>query len=109
MGSLQREHGERHTRFLTSRQRPNQLQTTRRDVVNIHTPRELTVHLPSHAGDLEVAQMLTIFLFSLPGELVRQELDGRHRGDQVVHVMLREVASANCVSRNRTLQSDPWR
>ena len=72
MRPLERKHRERDARFLTSRERANLLQA-------------------SHAGYLEVSQVRAILLFSLPGELARQELYRRHLRDEVVDVVLGEV------------------
>ena len=72
MRPLKREHRKRDTRFLTSGQRADWLQT-------------------GHAGYLEVAQVLAVLLLGLPGELARQELYGRHLRNEVVDVVLGEV------------------
>ena len=74
MRPLKREHRKRDTRFLTSRQGADWLQT-------------------GHAGYLEVAQVLAVLLLGLPGELACQELHGRHLRDQVVDVVLGEVST----------------
>lgn len=50
------------------------------------------VNVPSHAADLEVTEMRAILLLRLARELVREELYGAHGGDEVVNVVLREVA-----------------
>ena len=52
--------------------------------------------LPSHAADLEVTKVRTVFLFRLSGEFGSEELHRRHRRDEVVNVMLREVSAARC-------------
>jgi hypothetical protein len=50
-------------------------------------------NVPCHTADLEVAQVRAIFLLGLPRELAREELDGAHRGDEVVDVVLCKVAT----------------
>ena len=73
---MQREHGKRHARFLASTQGANGLQSC-------------------HPGDLEVSQVLTVFLLCFARELVRKELDRVHRRNQRVHMMLCKVASVS--------------
>ena len=46
-----------------------------------------------HTRDLEVTQMRAVLLLCLSRELVRQELHRRHIGDEVVNVVLCEVAT----------------
>ena len=84
MWALQREHGKCHTRFLPSAQGADRLQSR-------------------HPGDLEVAEVLAVFLLRLSWEPVREELDGVHGGNQRVHMVLRKVATVTGgrVSRGR--------
>lgn len=53
---------------------------------------------PGHTTDLEVAQMLTVLLFSFPREFRGQELDRVHCRNEVVDMVLREVAAARRMS-----------
>lgn len=56
---------------------------------------------PSHTTDLEVTQMLTVLLFSFPREFRGQELNRVHRRDEVVDMVLREVAAERRMSTRR--------
>ena len=49
--------------------------------------------VPSHAANLEVAQVAAVLLLSLSRELRCKELHRRHRRYEVVDVVLREVAN----------------
>ena len=48
---------------------------------------------PCHSTDLEIAKVRSIFLLRLSGEFVSQKLYRVHRRDEVVYVVLGEVAS----------------
>lgn len=52
---------------------------------------------PRHTTDLEIPQVPSILLFRPSRELRREELHGRHCGDERVDVVLREVATTRCV------------
>ena len=48
--------------------------------------------IPSHSGDLEIAQMRAVLLFCLSRKPGLKELNWIHSWDKGVDVMLREVA-----------------
>ena len=84
MWPLQRQQRKRDARLLASTQGPDRLQ-------------------PRHASDLEIAQVLTVLLLRLSWELGREELDGVHRRNERVYVVLRKVATAPSGSLVRLL------
>lgn len=61
-----------------------------------------TGSVPGHTADLEVTQVRTVLLFGLARELVRKELYRTHRRDEIIYVVLCEVASVD-----RWSESDP--
>ena len=76
MRSQQRQDRKRDARLLASAQGADGLQ-------------------PGHAADLEVAQVLAVLLLCFPREFVRQELNGVHRRNERVHVVLCKVSPAS--------------
>ena len=93
MRPLEREYCERNTRLLTSGQGSNHLQA----IGDSSQPARLHVMVldpvPSHAANLEVAQVAAVLLLSLSRELRCKELHRRHRRYEVVDMVLREVAN----------------
>ena len=75
MRPLQRQYRKRDARLLASAQRADGLQAR-------------------HAADLKVPQVLAVLLLRFSRELVREELDGVHRRNERVHVVLCKVAAA---------------
>jgi len=75
MRLLQRQRRKRNARLLASAQGADGLQSC-------------------HAGDLEVAQVLAVLLICFPWKFVCQELNGVHRRDERVHVVLGKVSPA---------------
>ncbi len=92
VGPLQGEHCEGDARLLTSGQRTDRLETMN-NLVSIDLAHMLSANLPSHAADLEVTQVSTVFLLRPAWELGCEELHRRHVWDQVVDVMLSEVTT----------------
>jgi len=50
---------------------------------------------PRHAADLEVAQVLAVLLLRFPRGFMRQELNGVHRRNERIHVVLCKVSPAS--------------
>jgi hypothetical protein len=74
MRSTHTEHGKGYTRFLTSRQSTNLLNT-------------------SQTSDTKRTQMASVILLNLTRELVLQELHGRHGRVQLIDMMLGKVGN----------------
>ena len=75
MRPLQRQQRKGDARLLASAQRTDRLQS-------------------SHAADLEVPQMLAVFLLCFSWELVRKELDRVHCRNERIYVVLCKVTAA---------------